>query len=300
VEHAPGMSRLPFTDTHVHFFDLREPELTYTWLRPGGDEERTVFVGDYSAMRSERYWADDFVAETRFQNVENVVHMQAALGIADPVLETRWLQEFHDRVGVPHAIVAYVDLAAEGASETVARHLAASPIVRGVRDLRYDDYLTDPAWEAGFAFLGDHGLVCCDDPLLEQVPAAAALAARHPEVPLCLDHALMPRRRDDEYFREWRASIQLLAAVPSTVVKISGLGMGDHAWTVDSLRPWVLTCIDTFGVDRAFFGTNWPVDRLFSSYGDVLDAYAEIVSDFPEAEQRALFSGNANRVFGLV
>jgi predicted TIM-barrel fold metal-dependent hydrolase len=110
----------------------------------------------------------------------------------------------------------------------------------------------------------------------------------------------MPRRRDDDYFRQWREAIRLLAGVPSTVVKISGLGMGDHTWTVDSLRPWVLSCIEAFGTDRAFFGTNWPVDRIFSSYGDVLDAYAEIVSDFSETEQQALFSGNANRVFRLV
>jgi predicted TIM-barrel fold metal-dependent hydrolase len=79
------VSRMPFTDTHVHFFDMREPELAYDFLGPGGDPDRTAFVGDYSAMRGDRYWADDFVAETRFQNVERVVHMQAALGIADPV-----------------------------------------------------------------------------------------------------------------------------------------------------------------------------------------------------------------------
>jgi predicted TIM-barrel fold metal-dependent hydrolase len=82
-------------------------------------------------------------------------------------------------------------------------------------------------------------------------------------------------------------------------VKISGLGMCDHAWTVDSIRPWVLTCIELFGAERSFFGTNWPVDRLFSSYGDVVGAYAEIVSGFSEDEQRALFSGNANRIFRL-
>ena len=293
------MSRMPFTDTHVHFFDMREPELAYDFLGPGGDPDRTAFVGDYSAMRAERYWADDFIAETRFHNVERVVHMQAALGIADPVAETTWLQRFHDRLGVPHAIVAYVDLAAADARETLAQHCVASPIVRGcarpsLRRLPHQSGLggrVRVAWRSRTRLLRR--------PLLEHVPAAAALAARQPEVPLCVDHALMPRQRDDEYFREWREAIRLLAAVPSTVVKISGLGMGDHTWTVDSLRPWVLSCIEAFGVNRAFFGTNWPVDRLYSSYGDVLDAYAEIASGFFETEQRALMSGNAKRVFGL-
>jgi predicted TIM-barrel fold metal-dependent hydrolase len=87
--------------------------------------------------------------------------------------------------------------------------------------------------------------------------------------------------------------------VPTTVVKISGLGMADHAWTVESLRPWVHTCLELWGVDRAVFGTNWPVDRLFSSYGDVLDAYAELIAELPAADQAALFSGNARRVFRL-
>jgi predicted TIM-barrel fold metal-dependent hydrolase len=292
--------RPPFTDSHVHFFDPREPRLRYDWLRPGGDPEETAFLGDYAAMRSERYWADDFVAETRFRNVERVIHVQAAVGIEDPVEETRWLHAFHERIGVPHAIVANADLSAPDVRETIEGHLSASALVRGVRDLRYDDYLQDPAWEAGFAILGEHGLIACNDPLLEHVPATAALAARHPEVTYCMDHALTPRRRDDAYFQEWRAALRQLAAVESIVIKISGLGMGDHAWTVDSWRPWVLACIEAFGVDRAFFGTNWPVDRIYSSYGDVLDAYAQIVSDFSEDERQALFTENAKRIFGIV
>jgi predicted TIM-barrel fold metal-dependent hydrolase len=75
--------------------------------------------------------------------------------------------------------------------------------------------------------------------------------------------------------------------------------MCDPNWTVESLRPWVSTCIELFGVDRAFFGTNWPVDRLFSSYTDVIDAYAALISDYSEAEQTALFSGNAERIFKI-
>jgi predicted TIM-barrel fold metal-dependent hydrolase len=293
------MARPPFTDTHVHFFDAREPQLRYDWLRPGGDPEEAELLGDYAAMRSERYWADDFLAETRFQGVERTIHVQAALGIEDPLEETRWLEAFRARLGIPHAIVAYADLAAPNARAMVAEHLAISPAVRGIRDLRYDAYLTDPAWEAGFAALAEHRLVCCADPPLEQVEDAAALAARHPDVPFCADHALTPRRRDRDYFETWREGLRQLAAAPNAHIKISGLGMGDHAWTAESWRPWVLACIEAFGVERSFFGTNWPVDRIYSSYGDVLDAYAEIVADFSAAEQEALFSGNAKRIFGL-
>ena len=128
---------------------------------------------------------------------------------------------------------------------------------------------------------------------------AAELARRFPDVVYCVDHAGFPRRRDRDYFEEWRAGMRKLAAVENTVVKISGLGMGDHRWTVESLRPWVLECIDAWGPSRAFFGTNWPVDRLYSSYGDVVDAYRELVAGFSSSEQRALLSENANRVFRL-
>jgi predicted TIM-barrel fold metal-dependent hydrolase len=75
--------------------------------------------------------------------------------------------------------------------------------------------------------------------------------------------------------------------------------MFDRRWTVDSLRPWVLGSIEAFGTERSFFGSNWPVDRMYSSYGDVVDAYAELIADFTPAEQRALFSENAERIFRI-
>jgi predicted TIM-barrel fold metal-dependent hydrolase len=289
------VARLEFTDTHVHFYDLTDPRLRYEWLEPEGED---IVLDDYRAIKALRYWADDFVAETRFQNVARVVHVQAAIGISDPVAETEWLQAFADRLGLPHGIVAYADLGAPDAAEVLERH-AAFANVRGIRDLRYDDYLTNERWQQGYALLERFGYVCCDDPVLEEMPKARALAERFPGITLCIDHAGFPRERGDDYFRRWRAAMTDLGRAENTVVKISGLGMADPQWTVDSLRPWVLACIEAFGVERSFFGTNWPVDRLFSSYGDVVDAYADIVSDFAESEQRALFSENANRVFRL-
>ena len=60
-----------------------------------------------------------------------------------------------------------------------------------------------------------------------------------------------------------------------------------------------MTCIETFGVERSFFGTNWPVDRLYSSYPDVVNAYAEIIKGFSRTEQEHMFSKNAERIFRI-
>jgi predicted TIM-barrel fold metal-dependent hydrolase len=289
------MSVLPFTDTHVHFHDFSHPTLRWDWLLPEAAPDPDI--GDYSAIKAQRYLPDDFLAETRFQNLDRVIHVQAAIGSVDPVEETAWLQAHADRVGIPHGIVAYADLADPAIAEVLERH-AAFPNLRGVRDLRYDDdYLTDAAWLRGFQRLGRADLVFCDDPLLQHMPHLAQVADRHPGVTICIDHAGFPRRRDADYFKEWRSAMAQLAKVENTVIKISGLGMCDHRWTVASLRPWVSSCIELWGTSRAFFGTNWPADRLFSSYGDVVDAYRELIADYSDSDKYALFTGNARRVF---
>ncbi len=286
---------IAFTDTHVHFWDMREPALRYEWLEQ--DWIHPV-LGDHGAIKSLRYWPDDFVAETRFSNVGAAIHVQAAIGSPDPVEETAWLQRFSDRRGVPTGIVAYVDLADDAAGDTLDRHSRFSSLC-GIRDLRYDDYLTDRRWQRGYAQLESRNLVLCDDPLLDAMDDVAALASLYEGITYCVDHAGWPRSRDAAYFQEWKTKMRNIAVQPNTVVKISGLGMSDPQWTLDSLRPWVLVCIEMWGTERAFFGSNWPVDRLFSSYTDLLNAYREIIKDFTLAEQTALLGTNATRIFGL-
>ena len=70
-------------------------------------------------------------------------------------------------------------------------------------------------------------------------------------------------------------------------------------WTVDSIRRWVLTSIETFGVDRCIFATNWPVDWLWSTYDNQVGAYTEIISDFSRDERVALFSKNAEKLYRI-
>ena len=261
------MAQIPFVDTHIHFSDLREEDLAYVWLEP---EFAHPVLGDIGAIQAQRYWADDFVRETRFSNVSKSVHVQAALGIADPVDETKWLQAFADRLGHPHGIVGEVHLAQPDAAEVIERHMAYANF-RGVRDFGEGDYPLDD------------DLACRVRPPREARPGGLSRfrartptrrSSRSPQPsPTSSSHSTTPASRASATTSTspcGSVSSTNLAEAPNVVIKISGLGMCDNDWTVESIRPWVMTCIEIFGVERSFFGTNWPVDRLYSSYPDVV------------------------------
>jgi len=294
-EKIVAVAAIPFIDTHFHLHDLKRPELRYSWL-----ERDAVhgFLGDIDALKAQHYWIEDYIAEIRFSNVPKAVHVQAALGTPDPVNETKWLQAFADKTGYPQGIVAECHLADADAEAVLERHME-HPHVRGIRDFGKGRYLVDSSWRAGFGRLERHGLVSCIDTRIQHFDDLLDLAAGFPNILICVDHCAIPEARDDAYFRRWSDAMRKLAAADNVVMKISGLGMMDRRWTTASLRPWVLGSIEAFGVDRVVFGTNWPVDRLFSSYPDLINAYAGIIADFSEDEQQRMFSRNAERLFRI-
>ncbi len=291
------MARFPIVDTHIHLFDLRRDDLRYDWLEP---QIVHPFLGDMSAVRTARYWVDEYLAEVRFANVSKAVHVQCAGGSPDPVVETQWLQGFADRTGFPQAIVAECHLADPNAEAILDRHLEYANL-RGIRDYNVGsaDYLRDAAWQRGCKLLAKHDLVACIDTRYQRFDQVMELASVSAGVTVCVDHCAIPEARTPEYFAAWRDAMRGLERADNVVVKISGLGMYDHRWTIESLRPWVLACIEAIGTERIVFGSNWPVDRMFSSYPDLIDAYAAIISDFTESEQRAMFAGNAERIFRI-
>ncbi len=289
------MANIPFVDTHFHLHDMKHRELRYGWLEPDAVHG---FLPDTDPLKSQHYLIKDYIAEIRFANVPKAVHVQAAVNTPDPVIETAWLQAFADQSCYPHGIVAECHLARPEAAEVLDRHLQF-PNVRGIRDFGKGRYLVDSAWRRGFAQLAPRGLVSCIDTRVERAGDVLDLARAFPETQICIDHCAIPMARGETAFRHWRAAMDEMAESPNVTMKISGLGMCDPLWTVASIRPYVLGSIEAFGTDRVVFGTNWPVDRMFSSYPDVINAYAEIIAGFSDAERVAMFSANAERLFRI-
>ena len=116
---------------------------------------------------------------------------------------------------------------------------------------------------------------------------------------MILNHTGMPMRRGIDDVDEWRNGLRALARAPNVSAKISGLLMIDQEWTGDSLRPFVLDTIEILGADRCMFASNFPVDKLWSEYGALWNAYDEITSGFSAAERNGLFHDNAERFYRI-
>lgn len=281
------MTKFDFVDTHVHFYDMQHPELLYGHWKD-----------QLQRLAERNYIAEDYIAETRNANVTKAVHVQAAIGSKDPVKETEWLQTAADRTGFPHGIVAYSDLSDADVEAELERH-CQFPNMRGVRDFSHGDYLVRSDFQRGFALLEKFDLRASMNVQWQDMDKLLDLASKFPNITIVVDHTGFPTERNPEYLEKWKKGMETVAQADNVRCKISGLGMNDPKWTAESIRPYVLHCIETFGVERSFFGSNWPVDWLFSTYDYLVDAYHEITADFTDDERTALFSKTAETIYNI-
>ena len=280
-----------FLDSHVHFYDMKHPKLHYGHWQP--DEDVPL-----RELGTRNYLASDFIKEAQPLGMYKAIHVQAAIGSDDPVEETRWLEEVYKNIGIPNAIVGHVDLKAKDARDVIEQHLQYEHF-KGIRDFSYGDYLIDKDFREGFKIQEEYGLISSIAARWEEMDKLADLAKTFPNIKIVLDHAGNPDFRTKAYFENWKKGMSKISKIDNIICKISGLGMGDHHWTKDSILPYVETCMNLFGISRTIFATNWPVDGLYSDYSKVINTYIEITKDLSEDEKNAFFFKNAEEIYGI-
>jgi predicted TIM-barrel fold metal-dependent hydrolase len=292
-------------DAHHHIWDLKANN--YPWLH---DPKTPRVYGDHSRICRD-YLITDYLRDMANQDIVKSVHVQADSDFADPVRETRWLQSIADDPasprGFPNAIVAFADFSRDDIEAVLEDH-CRQPNMRGIRQAlngivtnpaRHPDVLSDEKWQTNIGLLKRYNLSFDLQLFASQMESAAALVARHPDIRFVLLHEGLPMDQSPEGLADWKRGMQCLAQHPNIAVKISGFGMFDHNWTAESIRPLVLTTLELFGVDRAMFGSNFPVDGMWGTFDGIWDAYKAIAADFSEGEREKLFHDNAIRFYRI-
>lgn len=303
---------LPIVDPHHHLWDHpANPYMTEQLRADTGSGHRvvkTVFVECTSGYRDDGPEAMRPVGETTFVvEAEPDGFIAGIVGMADlrvpeigDVLAAH-VEAGHGRFrGIRHAS------AWDASPEIRESHTKPPPGLLGQDDFR-----------RGFAALGRAGLRFDAWLFHPQLPELADLARAHPDVPIILDHLGGPlgigpyAGRREEVLDGWRASMLDVAACPNVSLKLGGIGMPIYGmgWhkeggasseqLADAWGEPIRWCIETFGVDRCMFESNFPVDRASCSYRVLWNAFKRIAADASPAERSALFHDSATRAYGL-
>jgi predicted TIM-barrel fold metal-dependent hydrolase len=128
---------------------------------------------------------------------------------------------------------------------------------------------------------------------------AAELAASAPKVTFILQHAGMLEELTAKGWTEWRGGMQRLAACPNVVSKLSGLGTFIHRNDSAHIAAVTSQTIAMFGPSRCLFGSNFPIEKLWTSYEDLVAAHRYALAPLGEETARAVFHDNATRIYRL-
>lgn len=298
---------LDICDSHHHLWDLQANG--YPWLTEEIKGPRVC--GDYRAIQNKNFLLADFFTNRGYLKVTRFVHEEAVIDRSDPVRETAWLQSIADgggSEGMPHAILAYADFSKDNIEAVLDAHIAYLNL-RGIRQMVHEavldpakpDLLADAKWREKVGLCKKHNLSFELQVYWQQMENAVDLVKSHPDVTFVLTHTGLPARQDDdEYMLAWRSAIKRLAELPNLNCKLSGFGMFDRSWTSASIQAVIIPVIDSFGVERCFFGSNFPVDSLAGkSYAACWEDFFEAVTNFSDDEKRKLFNENARRVYRI-
>lgn len=293
---------MSIVDAHFHVW--RQADLP--WLV--GPMQPRIF-GPYEGIRRD-YPIAEYQRDIAGTGVSRAVYVQANWPTDQAVAEAAWIAGLNAEAGWPHAIVAYADMTDPDVARMLDR-LAEIPMVRGIRQqlhwhqtpeyrfAPHDDLCRDATVQRNIARLADYGFAFDLQVFAPQMAGATELASACPKTMLVLQHAGMLEDTSETGRQAWRAAMTGLAAQPNVSAKLSGFGTFIHRCDVEHIAWLTHETLALFGADRCLWGSNFPIEKLWTDYAPLLEAHQSAAAHLSPQEQAAIFNDTATRVYRL-
>ncbi|MFK8032764.1 MAG: amidohydrolase [Hyphomicrobiales bacterium] len=289
-------------DAHHHIWHQKD----LPWLL--GPEQPRIF-GPYSAIKRD-YLIEEYLDDLKGLGITKSVYVQANWAPNWFEDEVAWVQSVSDETGWPHGIVGYADFTAEDVRPQLDR-LKKYPAVRGIRQQLHwhenplyrfasnPDMPKDPVLQRNIAHLGDYGWSFDLQVFSGQMEAAVELAHACPDVTFILQHAGMMEDMSDDGWSAWRKGMKRLSKCSNVVSKLSAFGTFIHRNDPEFIEVMLKETVKIFGAKRCLYGSNFPIEKLWTSYADLFAAFQAAASSLPKNQQKAIFNDTAARVYQL-
>jgi predicted TIM-barrel fold metal-dependent hydrolase len=296
------MKPIPTIDGHHHIWRLQD----LSWL--SGPQVPRIF-GPYQPICRD-YTIEEFRADIAACNVVKSIYVQTNWPAGQSLDEARWVQSVADATGWPHANVAHADLADPDVG-ALLKQLASLPATRGIRQQLHwhrnpqysfaprPDVMNDSDWQRGLKLATDLGLLFELQVFTGQMADSARLARAFPDTTFVLEHAGMLEDTSPDGWQKWREGMAALADCGNVSVKLSGLGTFDHAYRLETVAPIIAETVAMFGSDRCLFGSNFPIEKLWTDYATLYATFRKSIETLSEAAQHDVLYNTAARLYRL-
>jgi predicted TIM-barrel fold metal-dependent hydrolase len=296
------MKSISTVDAHHHIWRLND----LPWL--SGPQVPRIF-GPYQPICRD-YPIAEYRSDIAGCDIVKSIYIQTNWPAGRSFDEARWVQSVADETGWPHASVAHADLG-DPEVGSLLRRLVELPATRGIRQqLHWHEnpqyrfaprpgVVNDADWRRGLTLLADHGLLFELQIFASQMPDGARLAKSFPDTIFVLEHAGMLEDMSPDGRQLWREGMMALAECSNVNVKLSGLGTFVHACRGDVVGPIVGETIAMFGADRCFYGSNFPIEKLWTDYGTLYRTFRNAIAHLGDAEQAAVLYDTAARLYRI-
>ena len=309
-------------DPHHHLWRRSHPVIRYDLDELWSDTEDGHRVTQTIFMECGSPYREDGPEHLRPIGETEYIAEAAARSAADP-----------DKATIA-GFIGHADLRLAELDEVLDAYVeAANGLFRGIRhagpfdpagaDFRIpprapEGLYRDEAFRKGVARLGERGFTYDTWNYHHQILDFRDLAAAVPGTTMILDHFGTPlgvgpyEGKREDGFEKWKDDIAAVAEQQNVFAKLGGLAMPDNGfgWDkrdtppssdefVEAQAKYYHHAIKVFGPDRCMFESNFPVDRLSISYHVLYNGLKKIAANYSEAEQDAMFSGTARKVYSI-
>lgn len=217
--------------------------------------------------------------------------------------ENRFLLQYAHDFEIVKGVVGWVDFLSPRIEEKLQFYSAYNKM-KGFRHVlqaeRQRDYMLQPLFMHGIGFLSRYNFTYDILIYKDQLKYIPAFIAAFPAQRFVLDHMAKPGIKNRQ-IDDWKRDIKALATYEHLWCKVSGLVTeADWVnWKREDFTEYLDVIVQTFGIDRIMFGSDWPVSLVAASYGQVVDIVDTYFSTFSKDEQAKVFGLNAIRFYHL-
>lgn len=200
-------------------------------------------------------------------------------------------------------VIGWVDLQAADVEDRLSYHQQFKKL-KGFRHLLQGetkrDLMLNPAFKKGIGLLNKYGFTYDLLVLPDQLKYVQELVAAFPDQLFVLDHLAKPDIRNKDIIG-WKKDITALAQYKNLYCKISGLVTEADLkyWKQVDFAPYLDVVVESFGINRLMFGSDWPVCLLAASYKETKTVADSYFSIFSTTEQAYLFGTTATEFYNL-